>query len=78
MESEVDSFTVELVIRGYHVYEEVWSSVIGEVLVCRRDTRNRHDPFAVATCKDTTQWRPPVTSAFSQTCYKCWKLKKRN
>ena len=54
MESEVDSFTVESVIRGYHVYEEVWSSVIGEVLVCRRDTRNRHDPFAVATCKGTT------------------------
>ena len=51
MKSEVDSFTV---IRGYHVYEEVWSSVIGEVLVCRRDTRNRHDPFAVATCKGTT------------------------
>ena len=26
-------------------------SVVGEVLVCRRDTRNRHDPqfFAVAT-----------------------------
>ena len=28
--------------------------VIGEVLVYHRDTRNRHDPFAVATCKGTT------------------------
>ena len=27
---------------------------IGEVLVCRRDTRNCHDPFGVATCKGTT------------------------
>ena len=27
---------------------------IGEVLACRRDTRNRHDPFSVATCKGTT------------------------
>ena len=44
MESEVD----------YHIYEEVWSSVIGEVLVSHRDTRNRHDPLAVATCKGTT------------------------
>ena len=43
MECEVD----------YHIYEEVWSSVI-EVLVCHRDTRNRHDPLAVATCKGTT------------------------
>ena len=32
----------------------VWSSVIGKVLVCRHDTRNHHDPFAVATCKGTT------------------------
>ena len=37
----------------YHIYEEVWSSVIGEVLVCRRDTRNHHDPFAVATYNGT-------------------------
>ena len=54
MESGVDTFTVELVIRGYHICEEVWSSVIGEVLLCHRDTRNRHDLFAVATCKGTT------------------------
>ena len=44
MESEVD----------YHIYEEVWSSVIGEVLVCHCDTQNHHDPLAVATCKGTT------------------------
>ena len=30
------------------------SSVIGEVLVCHRDTRNRHDPLAFATRKGTT------------------------
>ena len=50
--SEVDLFTIEsvirAVIRGFHIYEEVWSSVIGEVLVCR-DILNHHDFFAVAT-----------------------------
>ena len=55
MESEMDSFTVEL---RYHIYEKVRSSVIGEVLVWRCDIQNRHDPFAVATsmatCKGTT------------------------
>ena len=54
MESGVDLFTVESITviraREYHIYE-VWSSVIGEVLVCHRDTQNHHDPFAVATCK---------------------------
>ena len=49
MESEVDLFTVESVIRGYHIHEGVrmWSSVAGAVLVCHRevrDTRKRHDP----------------------------------
>ena len=48
MESEVDSFSVESVIRGYYIYKEVWSSVIREVLACRRDTRNHHGPFAKA------------------------------
>ena len=38
----------------YHIYEEVWLNVIGKVLVCCRDTRNHHDPFAIATYKGTT------------------------
>ena len=50
MEPEVDSFTVESVIR---VYEEV-CSVIEEVLVCHRDTRNRHDPLHLLHVKGTT------------------------
>ena len=54
MASEVESFTIDSMIRGYHVYKDVWSSFIGEVLYCRRDIRNHHDPFAVAMCKGTT------------------------
>ena len=49
----MDSFTVKLIIRGYHIYEEMWSSVI-EVLVCHCNTQNCHDPFAIAACKGTT------------------------
>ena len=46
--SEVESFTIDSMIRGYHIYKDVWSSFIGEVLCCRRDVRNHHDPFAIA------------------------------
>ena len=56
MESEVGSFTVESVIRGYHIYKEVWSSVIGEVLICRRDMKSLR-PFNLPllhACKATT------------------------
>ena len=44
MESEVDLFHIK----------EVWLSVIREVnrelLVCHRDTRNRHETCSIATC----------------------------
>ena len=52
--SEVESFAIDSTIRGYHVYKDIWSSFIGEVLYCRRDVRNHHDTFAVAVCKGTT------------------------
>ena len=41
-------------IRGYHVYKDVWSSFIEEVPYCCRDVHNHHNPFAVAMCKGTT------------------------
>ena len=34
-------------IRGYHVYKDVWTPTIDEVLPCRRETTNEYDPFAV-------------------------------
>ena len=49
MESEaVGLFTIESVTTFARI--EVWSSVCCFVVV----TRNRHDLFAVATCKGTT------------------------
>ena len=42
-------FSVEAMVRGYHVYQDEWDAVIGEVLQCQRETGNRHDPYAVAT-----------------------------
>lgn len=48
------SFQLESKIRGYHVYKDIWVAVDGEVLGCRRETSNGHDPFAVAVVKDST------------------------
>ena len=39
---------------GLFTVESVTTFARGEVLVCCCDTRNRHDPFAVATCKGMT------------------------
>ena len=45
-------FSVNSMVRGYHVYQEVWEVRIGEVLPCVREVGNRHDPYAIAVKKD--------------------------
>ena len=45
-------FSVNSMVRGYHVYQEVWEVRIGEVLPCLREVRNRHDPYHAIAVKD--------------------------
>ena len=44
-------FSVEAMIRGHHVYKEIWTPVEGEVLPCTREVGNSRDPMAVAVKK---------------------------
>ena len=44
------SFEIEAMVRGYHIYKDVWSAVIEEEFPCKREEGNRYDPFAVAVC----------------------------
>ena len=39
-------------VRGYHVYKDIWDAAEGEVLECVREVNNHHDPFAVAMVKN--------------------------
>ena len=49
----VYSFTIEAMVRGYHVYQSIWDAAIdGENLECFREVGNIHDPSAVAIKKD--------------------------
>ncbi len=39
-------------IRGYHVFKSVWTHpIIGENLICKRESWNAHDRYAVGTYK---------------------------
>ena len=40
--------TVDSVIRGYHVYRDIWVPIIGEILFCEQEPGNEEDRFAVA------------------------------
>ena len=39
-------------IRGYHAYQELWTPVVGENLLLRREPNNSVDPSAVAVLKE--------------------------
>jgi len=49
--SPTTCFSYPSVIRVYHEYKAIWCSVISEVLVCKREVGNYHDPYAVAVVK---------------------------
>ena len=38
-------------VTGHHIYKNVWTPVIGEVLQCRREHHNLRDPYAVGVFK---------------------------
>ena len=48
----VFSFTVEVMIRGYHIYQSTWDAAIdGENLECFREVSNICDSLVVAIRK---------------------------
>ena len=44
-------FVIDAMVRGYRVYEDIWTSNIEETLPCYRESCNGHDPFSVAVFK---------------------------
>ena len=42
---------VPFCIRGYHIYGEVWTAVMGEELLCERKLGNVVDRYAIAVKK---------------------------
>ena len=48
----VSKFEYESYIRGYHIYKDIWSSTVGEHLICEREMLNLTDKYAVTVLKD--------------------------
>ena len=40
-------------VHGYDIYQEIWTAMEGETLLCSREMRSREDPFAVAAMKSS-------------------------
>uniref|UniRef100_A0A1X7V3B4 Ubiquitin-like protease family profile domain-containing protein n=1 Tax=Amphimedon queenslandica TaxID=400682 RepID=A0A1X7V3B4_AMPQE len=62
------AFTLESMVRGYHLYCNVWDAAINEVLPCERELNNRKDPFAVAVVKSGVGTVGHVPRLISSVC----------
>ena len=54
VDSGVEAFCLNSVVRGHHIYKDIWSSVHGEELHCKREIDNVHDLYAVSVIKHGT------------------------
>ena len=52
MELEVD-----IAVRGYHIYQSIWTPTIGETLICKQEGGNAHDRYAVGCYKPDSNAR---------------------
>jgi len=48
-------FTMESAIDGYHFYQNIWNSRVGERLECRCKDDDIHDMYTVAIIKSDTR-----------------------
>ena len=60
------TYALQTVVRGYHVYMQVWNATVGQVLPCQRERGNVHDPYSVAIVDGNTTAGhvPPAISQF--------------
>ena len=47
----MEEFEKASCIRGFHVYQDNWTPILGERLVCKNGSGNPRDQYAVAVCK---------------------------
>ena len=49
-----ETYEIESCVCGHHVFNRIWSPMIGEQLVCKREVSNAHNAYAVAVMHGPT------------------------
>ena len=52
IDSRPYKFTFSSFVTGHHIYKEIWTPQLGEIVFCYREPENQHDRYAVAAYKD--------------------------
>ena len=61
---------VDSVVRGFHIYKDVWNPVLGDTPVCQQEYGNIHDPYAVSVaCHEDNTAVGHVPRRISSLCY---------
>ncbi len=50
--ADENCFKFSSVVHGFHVYRNIWSPKLDEVLICQRDVNNSVDKHAVSVLKN--------------------------
>ena len=69
MDTEMDTFRLDSVVRGHHVYKNIWSSMLGEELQCICEMGNVHDLYAVGIVKTGTGTVGHLPKKISMPCH---------
>ncbi len=48
------AFDIVTVIRGYHVYQRIWTPFVGETATIASEINNAHDQYAITVLEDNT------------------------
>ena len=49
----MESYSIDSVIRGYHIYKDIWAAPIRAILYCKKESFNPSGPYAVVTLNGT-------------------------
>ena len=65
--AETTFYSCELVVRGYHIYQEIWEASCGQTFLCLQEEGNAFDPFAVSVVRagDIIGHVPKISAACS-------------
>ena len=63
-----EDFKLPSCIRGHHVYKDVWTPIIGEVLQCVREVGNVVDRYAVGVIKNDNTTVGHLPKRMSMVC----------
>ena len=69
MNDSCDQPPLHSCIRGYHVYQHIWTPYVDEMLTCHRETGNIEDPHAVAVIKDENDDILLLTQSYNAEVY---------